>query len=97
MDLSDGISLDLHRLCLASRLSAEIEEPPRYPGASLQQALHGGEDYELLFTARAVRVPSDFEGLPLTRIGTMRKGTPGAITLNGAPLPQLGYDHLRHS
>src|ERR1039458_5682248 len=51
MDLSDGLSLDLYRLCAASRLRAEISPPPVYRGATLQQALHGGEDYELLFTA----------------------------------------------
>ena len=96
MDLSDGLSLDLHRLCLASRLSAEIEPPPRFPGSTGEQALHGGEDYELLFTAPArTRVPPDFEGLPLTRIGVMRPGRPGAVELEGAPLPPLGYDHFR--
>lgn len=96
MDLSDGLSLDLHRLCLASRLNAEIETPPIFRGASLQQALHGGEDYELLFTAPPhVRVPQKFEGLALTRIGTMRKGEPGRVLLNGEPLPPLGYDHFR--
>ena len=96
MDLSDGLSLDLHRLCLASGLSAEIGAPPRFPGATWEQALHGGEDYELLFTAPArARVPPDFEGLPLTRIGTMRPGRPGAVELEGAPLPPLGYDHFR--
>jgi thiamine-monophosphate kinase len=96
MDLSDGLSLDLHRLSLASGLSAEIGAPPRFPGATLEQALHGGEDYELLFTAPArARVPPDFEGLPLTRIGTMRQGRPGAVELEGAPLAPLGYDHFR--
>jgi thiamine-monophosphate kinase len=96
MDLSDGLSLDLHRLCLASGLSAEIEDPPRFPGATREQALHGGEDYELLFTAPArARVPRDFEGLPLTCIGVMRQGRPGAIELDGAPLDPLGYDHFR--
>jgi len=96
MDLSDGLSLDLRRLSLASGLSAEIVAPPRFPGATLEQALHGGEDYELLFTAPArARVPRDFEGLPLTRIGVMRKGRPGAVELEGAPLAPLGYDHFR--
>ena len=96
MDLSDGISLDLRRLCLASGLSAEIEPPPRFPGATLEQALHGGEDYELLFTVpNPARVPATFEGIPLTRIGTMRKGRAGAVKLNGAPLAPLGYDHFR--
>src|SRR5579863_244263 len=93
MDLSDGLSLDLHRLCLASRLSAGIETPPLFRGASLQQALHGGEDYELLFTTPPrIRVPRDFEGVPLTRIGTMRKGPSGVVLLNGEPLEPLGYD-----
>ena len=60
------------------------------------QSLHGGEDYELLFTVAAhTAVPREFQGLPLTRIGTMRKGSPGTILLDGAPLPALGYDHLR--
>jgi len=96
MDLSDGLSLDLHRLSLASGLSAEIGAPPRFPGATWEQALHGGEDYELLFTAPArARVPRDFEGLPLTRIGVMRRGRPGAVELEGAPLAPLGYDHFR--
>ena len=96
MDLSDGLSLDLHRLCTASGLRAQISAPPVYRGATLEQALHGGEDYELLFTAPArVRVPEAFEGLALTRIGTMRKGTAGAVELDGEPLPPLGYDHLR--
>jgi thiamine-monophosphate kinase len=96
MDLSDGLSLDLHRLCAASGLRAEISTPPVYRGATLAQALHGGEDYELLFTVPArARVPDEFEGLSLTRIGTMRKGTAGAVEMDGAPLPPLGYDHLR--
>ena len=96
MDLSDGLSLDLHRLCLASQLSAEIGMPPVYRGASAAQALHGGEDYELLFTAPGRgRVAREFEGVPLTRIGTMRKGPAGAVVLDGAPLEPLGYDHFR--
>jgi len=96
MDLSDGLSLDLHRMCLASGLEAEIAEPPRYPHASLEQALHGGEDYELLFTVPAsARPPRRFQGLPLTRIGTMRRGRKGAVRLHGTPLAPLGYDHFR--
>ena len=96
MDLSDGLSLDLRRLSLASGLHAEIAAPPIFPGATLEQSLHGGEDYELLFTVAArTAVPREFQGLPLTRIGTMRKGSPGTILLDGAPLPALGYDHLR--
>jgi len=96
MDMSDGLSLDLHRLCAASRAHAQIGEPPIYRGASLQQALHGGEDYELLFTIPPrTAVPAAFEGLSLTRIGVMRRGSAGAVLLDGEPLPALGYDHLR--
>ncbi|MEO8597516.1 MAG: thiamine-phosphate kinase [Candidatus Solibacter sp.] len=96
MDLSDGLSLDLHRLCAASGLSAEISDPPVFRRATLAHALHGGEDYELLFTVpgRTV-VPATFEGLSLTRIGVMRRGSAGSIWKNGEPLPPLGYDHLR--
>ena len=96
MDLSDGLSLDLHRLAAASGLSAEITMPPVFPGANRDQALHGGEDYELLFTVSPrTRVPRAFRGLSLARIGTMRKGQAGLVTLDGGPLPALGYDHFR--
>lgn len=96
MDLSDGISLDLHRLCAASGLRAEITMPPVFRGATAEQALHGGEDYELLFTAPPrVRVPDSFGGLLLTAIGRMRRGAPGEIRLDGRLLQPAGYDHLR--
>ena len=87
MDLSDGLSLDLHRLCLASGVAAELDQVPVFPGATLEDALHGGEDYELLFTLpRPARA--------FTRIGTIVAGQPGAVLLAGRPLPPLGYDHF---
>jgi thiamine-monophosphate kinase len=89
IDLSDGLSLDLHRLCLASGVAAVLDEAiPVFPGATLDQALHGGEDYELLFTAR-----SAVKGA--IRIGTIRKGKPGRVEFQGKPLAPLGYDHFR--
>lgn len=95
MDLSDGISLDLRRLCVASKVSAEIEPPPAFRGATLEQALHGGEDYELLFTVKqGTRVPRTFDGVPLTRIGSIRRGEPGTVLLSGKPLQALGFDHF---
>jgi thiamine-monophosphate kinase len=98
MDLSDGLSLDLRRLCLASKVSAEIKAPPIFPGATIEHALHGGEDYELLFTVRdATRVPARFENLGLTRIGVIRRGPAGRVLLDGQPLAPLGYDHFRYS
>ncbi len=95
MDLSDGLSLDLARLCRESGVAAEIEPPPLYRGATLEQALHGGEDYELLFTARPeTKLPQSACGVRLTRIGRIVKGRPGSVRLDGAPLPALGYDHF---
>jgi thiamine-monophosphate kinase len=93
MDLSDGLSLDLRRMCEASGLRAEITRPPIYPGATLEQALHGGEDYELLFTAPSrARVPEEFEGVAIRKIGVMRRGA--GVMLDGAPLEALGWDHF---
>jgi len=98
MDLSDGLSLDLRRLCIASKVAAEIERPPLFPGASLEQALHGGEDYELLFTVGPqTRVPARFDTLPLSRIGLITRGPAGRVRLDGQPLAPLGYDHFRPS
>jgi thiamine-monophosphate kinase len=94
IDISDGLSLDLRRLCLASGVGADIVPPPVFRGASLDQALHGGEEYELLFTVRGgTRVPPDFEGLPLTRIGRIIPGE-GDVRLDGRVLKPLGYDHF---
>jgi len=96
MDLSDGLSLDLHRLCLASGVAAELDAVPVFRGATLEQALNGGDDYELLFTARAgATVPESFQGAPLERIGTVRRGRAGRVLFGGRPLEPRGYDHLR--
>jgi thiamine-monophosphate kinase len=96
IDLSDGLSLDLERVCLASGVAAEISAPPRFPGASLEQAIHGGEEYELLFTVRPdTRVPALFQGFPLTRIGSIVEGPAGELRFEGKPLEALGFDHFK--
>jgi len=97
MDLSDGLSLDLHRLCLASGVAASLQDRlPVFRGATLDHALHGGEDYELLFTLGArAKPPREFGGVPLTSIGEIRAGKPGSIDFAGLPLEPLGYDHFR--
>ena len=94
MDLSDGLALDLHRLCQESGCSAELNGSlPIFPGASVQQALSGGEDYELLFAAPAGRrIPLSIARLPVTEIGRCVKGKPGRILLDGKPLPAAGWD-----
>lgn len=96
MDISDGLSLDLNRLARASGVCAEIELPPVFPGATTEQALHGGEDYELLFTVPTeTHVPRKFRGLEMTRIGRIGRGPAGRVRLGGRTLPALGYDHFR--
>ncbi len=94
MDLSDGLALDLHRLCQESGCAAELNGAlPVFPGASIQQALSGGEDYELLFAAPAARrVPASIAGLPVTEIGRCVKGKAGRIFFDGRPLPATGWD-----
>jgi thiamine-monophosphate kinase len=72
IDLSDGLSTDLDHLCAASEVSAEIDAGalPICANSTLNQALHGGEDYELLFTARPnTAIPRNIAGIRVTRIG----------------------------
>ena len=89
MDISDGLALDLHRLCKASGVAATLESVPLLQGATIEQALHDGEDYELLYTAPVnVRVPG-------MRIGSIVGGPPGRVTFRGNQLSTRGYDHLR--
>lgn len=91
MDLTDGLSLDLHRLCSASGVAAALENVPVRKGQTTEQALHGGEDYELLWTMPARRTPPR----GAIRIGTITTGRPGLVLLNGEPLPVRGYDHFQ--
>jgi len=112
MDLSDGLSTDLRRLCEASGVGARIHTsllplaiaPPRFR-LTLRElerlALHGGEDYKLLFTVsprRARSLPRKLAGMEVFRVGEITKA--GALALvrdDGRKerlLPQ-GYDHFR--
>jgi thiamine-monophosphate kinase len=101
MDISDGIALDLHRLCKASNAAAEIGDIPVVKGSTLDKALHGGEDYELLFTIRPGTALPKIARLPLTRIGNIVKASralpAGAVLFRGEPLPPRGYDHFAES
>ena len=76
------------------RSDAEIVAPPRFPGASLEQSLHGGEEYELLFTVRGrKKVPAEFEGTAAdaNRQAIGARALPEKVTiLEGAPLPPMG-------
>ncbi len=87
MDLSDALSIDLYRMCEASGVSARLTDVPVASGATLEQALHGGEDYELLYTGPA--------GLPGIVIGRVTSLDPAAlITFRDCPLLPRGHDHF---
>src|SRR5437868_9569865 len=82
MDLSDGLGTDLPRLAGASKLGFAIDERalPLSRGCTIQQAISGGEDYELLFAVSPrerkrlqKRWQKKFPGLPLTRIGRLNQ------------------------
>ncbi len=103
IDLSDGLSTDLAHLCQESAVAAEIYAAllPIHPASTLAQALNGGEDYELLFTAPAsTRVPRSVGGVRITRIGCILPRRPGrpAVTLvtpqGREPLSPQGWQHF---
>jgi thiamine-monophosphate kinase len=89
MDISDGLSIDLRRLCLESGVAAELDSSaiPVARGATLEKALHRGEDYELLFTTR--------KSTSATQVGVITNGKPGQVRLDGRVLKAKGWDHFR--
>ena len=105
MDISDGLSLDLARLCAASGVGAVLDAArlPRLPGTlGLRRALEGGEDYELLFTvpARSTARLRRFHpaGVALTEIGEITADS--GLWLRPAsgprrPLAVHGWDHFQ--
>src|ERR1700722_10812311 len=103
IDVSDGLSTDLAHLCEESRLAAEIDAAalPVDARATLEQALHGGEDYELLFTASPkTLVPKHLGGVLVHPIGRMKKPGKGPqMTLNRdgvrTELVAAGWEHFR--
>jgi thiamine-monophosphate kinase len=103
IDLSDGLSTDLEHICQESRVGAEIEAaaiPRAQVGrkrVALDLGLHGGDDYELLFTS-AVPVPSKVAGVRVTRIGrTTRSAGMRLIGADGKarPLQAGGWEHFK--
>lgn len=99
IDLSDGLGADLPRLAAASGCGFELwpERVPRTQGASLEQALDDGEDYELLFAVRKgdakqlqVSWKKTFPRLPLTPIGILTRSGKGAPDI----FTSHGFDHF---
>ena len=111
IDVSDGLSTDLGHLCDQSGVGALIEVA-RIPvakiavrhrqllrDAPLHYALHGGEDYELLFAVPSrlsQRVPKQIDRLPVHKIGWITRST-GVWLLDGQKKQRLhsrGFDHF---
>ncbi len=88
MDISDGLALDLHRLALASGLAATLDQVPTAATATLEQALNGGEDYELLFALPLGKRPPAGS----LRIGFLRPGKPGQVSFQGRSIGASGWD-----
>ncbi len=105
IDISDGLSTDLSHICEESRCGAWIAQSavPVASGATLEDALHGGDEYELLFTAPAAkhtRIPARIAGVPVRWIGTITK-PPGmwlvAPELKArVPLEAKGWEHFKN-
>jgi thiamine-monophosphate kinase len=107
IDTSDGLSTDLAHICEESGVGAELQAEA-IPRASvgkpsrevdLQFALHGGEDYELLFTAPpGMRIPARIAGVPITQIGHITRERK-IFLMNrsgvGYELQPQGWEHFR--
>jgi thiamine-monophosphate kinase len=107
IDLSDGLSTDLAHICEESGVGGELraESIPRArvgkPAREvhLDMALHGGEDYELLFTSPThKRVPSRIAGVVLTCIGRISRSRKMVLRNAkgvGCELVPRGWEHFR--
>ena len=98
IDVSDGLGLDLHRLADASGVGFRLDEVPAAVGATLDEALGGGEDYELLLAVSATDADGlvsafEEEGLRLpARVGTVM-ADPALRLFGDGPLERLGWQH----
>lgn len=112
IDLSDGLSSDLHHLCTASDTGALIDASllpidervaelcGRRALDPLQLALHGGEDFELLFTVKpenVARLPRRVDGVEIKRIGEITTANEGIKISEGSRTWDLkpgGWKHF---
>ncbi|MDQ3680978.1 MAG: thiamine-phosphate kinase [Actinomycetota bacterium] len=96
IDVSDGLANDVRHVADASGVGMVLDRVPVAEGARWEEALGGGEDYELVFTAAEVApVEAAFTdaGLrPPIRIGRCTADA-GELLLGGEPLPVLGWEH----
>jgi thiamine-monophosphate kinase len=113
IDLSDGLSSDLAHLCRESHVGAIVDASrlPIDPDVEslcgrraldpLLLALHGGEDFELLFTIRPrdlKRLPRALGGVPVTYIGDVTEDAEQILVTEGSHVWRLkpaGFMHFR--
>ena len=106
IDMSDGFSTDLHHICEESGVGAQVYAdaiPLAEIGRPACQvdflsALHGGEDYELLFTApNNLQIPRDISGVPITQVGQITRDRKILLTTNGTvrELKARGWEHFK--
>jgi thiamine-monophosphate kinase len=111
IDLSDGLSSDLNHVCSESKVGALINssEIPidnqvielcgRRALDPLQLALHGGEDFELLFTVhpdRVSKLPRKVDGVGITHIGDIRDADEGIRISEGSRIWELAPGGWKH-
>ena len=112
IDISDGLSSDLHHLCRESKVGALVDASRipidhlvtdlcgRRALDPLMLALHGGEDFELLFTVKAenvTKLPRRVDGVPVTRIGEITAAS-GIRIAEGSKIWNLepgGWEHFK--
>jgi thiamine-monophosphate kinase len=104
IDVSDGLSTDLSHICEESGVGADIWENavPRAKFRSnlvaVRFALHGGDDYELVFTAsRKSRVPDRIAGVVVSQIGEITRGRKLTLIGEGGVRSELvpqGWEHF---
>ena len=105
IDVSDGLSTDLEHICEESGVGAEIEAaaiPRALVGRPARQvsfdlALHGGEDYELLFTS-AKKILAKVAGVAVTRVGRITRERGMVLILQNGERKRLaaqGWEHFK--
>ncbi len=113
IDISDGLSSDLNHLCEESNVGALIDSASipidqlvteicgRRALDPLMLALHGGEDFELLFTVKPENVsklPKRVDGIKVTRVGEIKAAADGVQIAEGAKIWKLepgGWEHFK--
>jgi thiamine-monophosphate kinase len=112
IDLSDGLSSDINHLCEASKVGTLIDASllpidervielcGRRALDPLQLALHGGEDFELLFAVKpehVARLPRRVDGIEIKRIGEITRAEDGVKISEGTRIWDLkpgGWKHF---